>query len=312
MLDEHIYQVRDTVIGELKALNDALHSTSNRQIVQETLLQQIEQMSVVEGPLRELVDRHCIQEQQIHDIGREIAHYQQPGGMLANQIRPMTGMLKQILQSHRAQDDVLRGIEQTVSKLDANGKLISVEAKHSPRSPQAFGSSSPFISETQSHVTSMKLIQSHCASACNCVCHVRSRFRSPIFLDAVLGSLFVGYQASPWAAQRCNNTECRQGSKKIIYTYAFPQWLLKHAILFNMAYSQPGGPELHLRLIRVRPKNAAIFSATRLFAYRQGIGVNHIKRLLDNGAASVLDVDTDGVNALQVNQLQLRVVPDIS
>lgn len=137
-----------------------------------------------------------------------------------------------------------------------------------------------------------KLSQTSCNLDCGCICHKRNRLKSPAVLSTALGSLFVGYKASPWSSQNCDKKYCRSSTTKI--TYAFPQWLLRRVISVSMAYSHPQGPNFCLRMIRVRPGNANIFTAV----FRGTC--NHVQRLLCDEEASVLDVDPSHNTALQV------------
>ena len=146
----------------------------------------------------------------------------------------------------------------------------------------------------------MKLAQNRCDSACKCICHRRSRFQSPRCLKEMLGSLFVGYQASPWSTQTCSNSDCRRRSKKLTYVYAFPQWFLARILLVDMSYSLSKGPELILRLMRVRPSDTGIFRVLNLTGISDETVVTHIKRLFDNGEISVLDVDLNGNTIVHV------------
>ena len=142
------------------------------------------------------------------------------------------------------------------------------------------------------HSMPKRLNRSTCSLECSCACHRRNRLKSPDVLRPVLGSLNVGYKASPWPSQKCDKKYCRSQETKI--TYAFPQWLLRRAISVSMAYAHPQGPDLCLRMIRVRSGDANIFTAV----YRGTC--NHIQRLLDDNEASVLDVDPAHNTALQV------------
>lgn len=125
--------------------------------------------------------------------------------------------------------------------------------------------------------TSFKLKRNRCDLACRCVCHRRSQFKSPRSLNDLLGSLFVGYQTSPWSAQTCSNSDCRRRSKKLTYIYAFPQWLLARILLVNMAYDQSKGPEFSLRVMRVRPFHTGIFWQLHGRPHNEDILVNYLK-----------------------------------
>lgn len=154
--------------------------------------------------------------------------------------------------------------------------------------------------ESFSYTTSIKLTRNRCDSACCCVCHRRSQFKSPRSLNALLGSIFVGYQASPWSAQTCSNSNCRRRSKKLTYVYAFPRWFLARILLVNMAYDQSKGLELNLRVMRVRPSDTHIFWWLGSGGANEEVMVNHMKRLLSDGEVSMLDVTPEGDTLLNV------------
>ena len=145
--------------------------------------------------------------------------------------------------------------------------------------------------------SSSPAILRHTAYSINCVCacHFRNRLRSPDILEPILGSLIVGVNGSSGSLQRCNVKQCRESTTQI--TYAFPQWLMKRVISVNMAYSYSRGPDLCLRMMRVRPKGANIFAA--VFRGTR----DHVQRLLGDNDASVLDIDPAHNTALMVRSL---------
>ena len=64
------------------------------------------------------------------------------------------------------------------------------------------------------------------------------------------------------------------------------------------------GPELCLRVVRVRPDNADIFIAVR--DDREEVALQQTKRLLFAGKASVLDVSFRGETILSVGRILFR------
>ena len=62
----------------------------------------------------------------------------------------------------------------------------------------------------------------------------------------------------------------------------------------------PKGPELCIRLTRIRPYDANIFVA--VVDKSEEVAVRHVERLLLTGGASVFDVDPSGKTALQVEK----------
>ena len=74
-----------------------------------------------------------------------------------------------------------------------------------------------------------------------------------------------------------------------------------------MVYDQPRGPELCFRVVRVRPRDTDIFLAD--MNVDQALAVHHIKRLLMDGKASALDVDSSGQTVITVRKVEsLRIL----
>ena len=142
------------------------------------------------------------------------------------------------------------------------------------------------------------LARSFCGQGCTCACHQRGRIKSPSSLDALIGSLLVVYSTKPWVTRTCDSADCRGRSTSITYTYAFPQWFLKRKVTLKMVYDQSRGPELCLRVTRVRSGQDRIFLATS--TNTDEVAIHHIQLLLSSGEASVLDVDPRSRSALQV------------
>lgn len=166
-------------------------------------------------------------------------------------------------------------------------------------SMESFAVSSPLDAVENPYAINFDHSRSFCEQICSCSCHRIGRIKSPYYLNALFGSLLIGYSGRPWETRTCNDTGCRSRSTEITYTYTFPQWFMKRMVKMRMAYDQ-GGPELCLRVVRVREGSADIFYFTREF--NEEIAIHRIKSLLTNGEASVLDVDPDGYSALQVSK----------
>lgn len=148
------------------------------------------------------------------------------------------------------------------------------------------------------YAVNLDIARSFCEQGCTCACHKRSRIKSPSYLNAVFGSLLVGYSAKPWVTRTCDSADCRSRSTTVTYTYAFPHWFLNRIVTLKMAYDQSRGPELCLRVVRVRPRYDSIFAPTATST--DEVAIRHIQLLLSSGEASVLDVDPYGRSALQV------------
>ena len=179
-----------------------------------------------------------------------------------------------------------------------SGSEILVTSSAIDKSP-----SSRSIAVVRPYVLNLESTRSLCQQDCDCSWHGQSRFRSPGYMRNLFGSFMIGYSISPWTTRECDNTDCRGRSTWITYTYAFPEWLFSQMIILKLAYYQSRGPELCLRMVRVRSGNDGIFrlainskvDVTRMSA-------NYIGSLFDRGIASVFDVDPDGRSALQVRK----------
>ena len=143
--------------------------------------------------------------------------------------------------------------------------------------------------------------RSLCEQDCDCACHRRGKIRTPACLNTFLGSLFVGYSINPWMTRECDSTDCQGHSTFITFTYAFPQWLLNRMMRSNIAYDQSRGPELCIRVVRVRSEKENIFRTITGHYHFESQRVQHLKFLLTHGKASILDVDPHGSNALTVS-----------
>ena len=73
-------------------------------------------------------------------------------------------------------------------------------------------------------------------------------------------------------------------------------------IHLKMAYDQPRGPELCLRVVRVRPRDADIFLAAMIDD--KALDVHQIKCLRMDGEASALDVDSSGQTVITVRKVE--------
>ena len=150
-------------------------------------------------------------------------------------------------------------------------------------------------------IRTFNLTRSFCEQECCCACRKRGRIRSPSHLNTVLGLLLIGYCVLPWLTRICDNDNCGGCSPYLAYTYAFPQWLLNRVVAFRLAYDRSKGPELCLRVVRMRAPHDFIF---RVAGYRGDAtgeaAVLRLKTLFANGEVSELDVDPYGRTALHV------------
>ena len=190
---------------------------------------------------------------------------------------------------------------QTVPKCDSQQSSSPTTDLALARQPGPSG----YHASQMAKSNSFALTGKSCNVNCRCSCHKKGNLKSPKFLTTILGSLMVGYNAIPGLAQRCNDPSCKGQSTNITYTYAFPDWFVSRVVYLNFKNEQSRGPELCLRVVRVRPSDAKIFLAVQ--DDREEVALEHTKRLLLAGEASVLDVDPDGGSALSVGEIHLEI-----
>ena len=185
---------------------------------------------------------------------------------------------------------------QTVPDFDLQQSTSPTTELASARQPRASGYNVSQIAKSNS----FKITGKSCNVNCRCSCHKRGSLKSPKFLTTILGSIMVGYNAIPGLAQRCNDPSCKGQATNITYTYAFPDWFVRRVVYLNFKNEQSRGPELCLRVVRVRPDDAKIFLAMQ--DDREEVALEHTKRLLLAGEASVLDVKPNGKNVITVGE----------
>ena len=320
--EERMLQAHDHVVEELHVLRFAVGNVLDQQKKQDHYLRRIQKNTamicqdgssvdglVFAGRNRvRIPDPDYAHQQLKHNVEPTATFYQKLGGVAFEGSPTESGPFVSNADQPLNQAQLPGSTERKLSHRNTERMLhlaIQPSFKRSntfPLSANHIELSDPNLppGQSQSLMASFQPTTSHCESDCCCSCHRRSRFRSPSLLDNVLGSLCLGYYTSPWAARTCNSPFCRLRAQKFTYIHAFPQWLSNRILLAHLAYSQSRGPELCFRMLRVRPTNSDIF---RLFGGpRQAdeIIMTGVKRLFDNGEASVLDVDEGGASVLRV------------
>ena len=127
---------------------------------------------------------------------------------------------------------------------------------------------------------------------CDCPCHrdqTVAHAQSPRLLDQVIGSLFLGYSATPTFTPtftpQCVMTCHRRASKKRIrISYFFPAWFYWRAINAAVSFSDLG-PDLIIRMPRAVPTDWKIFGR----AYNNEIPA--LRQLLITRQAAPTDID---------------------
>ena len=133
-------------------------------------------------------------------------------------------------------------------------------------------------------------------SSCFCSCHRWNGLRSPKLLRSLLGFLAVSYDSLPFIGYKCDNLACRNHLAASFHaSYVFPQWFTQRTISIRATSELRKGPELLLRVLRVCSWDHKIFNAFNLDR------MDRVRSLLSTGAASVLDVNPEGVSLLNVS-----------
>lgn len=139
-----------------------------------------------------------------------------------------------------------------------------------------------------------QLIQDSCNTGCHCPCHSNNRIRSPKLLRNILGSFFLSYRTYPSPKQACG-VRCRARASGIACSYTFPPLLLERVISIIYSCALAKGSELLLRLMRKRSSDIFV----SLLRAPESYALPELKRMLDYGETSVLDIDKNGLTMLQ-------------
>jgi hypothetical protein len=141
--------------------------------------------------------------------------------------------------------------------------------------------------------------QSICGGACDCSCHSNYKFRTPLMLGNLLGSLFMRYNGSPLLRPKCEKITCQNRTgQSFQLTYCFPRWFLEMAIHLVAARTYTGSPMFGLE-VRRRVAWGSEDSILKFALTGNTVGV---KTLLGGGRFSMTDVDPNhGRSALYVS-----------
>jgi len=125
----------------------------------------------------------------------------------------------------------------------------------------------------------------------------RANVRTPRAFNDYLGSLCLGYLNIACRDSTCYRQSCRPKSKSsFCLKYHFPHWFLPYAVSIFFQLSKTSGPEIVLRMPKVRPANADVF----YFACTGNI--DGMRSLFKSGLASPHDVEYGtGLSALHAS-----------
>lgn len=198
----------NTIDARMQAVGSSLEDVSERQRRIEQSMDRLDhagsksnsRFQEVESLLHESPSPHSIQGEPLHEIKRTIADPPRELKALLVSSRDTGFTMKESLEQHRAQGKLIRVIGERRSGLDLgpalNAHKSEQDVSQKPSDNTHDHDIMKAMDQSQDTAVSMtsvlKLTQSQCDSACDYICHRRNQFRSPSFLNAVLGSLFVG------------------------------------------------------------------------------------------------------------------------
>lgn len=155
------------------------------------------------------------------------------------------------------------------------------------------------ISTTQSIRITTSIPYKRCDSACFCQCHVRTRYQSPTWLSAVVGTLFYSSTSTPALNVRpCNTKTClrSKSAPSLRLTYYFPAWMMKTALVYS-TWGNLGGTNSSW-MIKM-PREVPLKSPCWRYLHKRNEVA--IKQLLVSRQMSPFDVDPNGFSVLYVS-----------
>ena len=177
---------------------------------------------------------------------------------------------------------------------DESGISLDAPSQLQNYDPQMAVSGEPRKQRQYESAPIVQLIQDSCYTGCPCPCHSINRVTSPKLLRNIFGSFLLRYRAYPSLKQACG-VRCRARAGGITCSYTFPSLLLDWIISISYSCALAKGPELLLRVMRKR--DFSIFNF--LFSAPESYASTELKRMLDCGEASVLDIDNNGLAMIQ-------------
>ncbi len=138
-----------------------------------------------------------------------------------------------------------------------------------------------------------------CNSFCNCQCHIHSKYQTPHWLSAIIGTLFYSSTSTPSLdIHPCNVKTClrSQPSSSVRLTYYFTSWMMRTALVYT-SWNNLKGENSTWTITMPRE----IPSYSPIWHYIQGGFVEEVQKRLDFRYVSPYDVYEDGVSLLCVS-----------
>ena len=209
---------------------------------------------------------------------------------------------RQLLPESTTQQDIETRIEECGEQPDLTESVANVVSHAMVASPGSRdpASSIPAADTRTTHFVISAMTPRSCNLDCACACHHTRHLRTPQFLNRLVGSLFIGYRMSPILQSPCIDLNCQTNTTRITYTYAFPHWFWKNILCTSISFDRARGPELNLRVMKMRPSFAPAFST--IIRDESEVALANIKQLIEDKETSVLDVDEDSNSLLWVSE----------
>lgn len=214
--------------------------------------------------------------------------------------------MERILQSHAAQ------IETLTTKLlaDQNARLDPVVRRplKLSRQTQSQNSKSQHRKNSTSKIEGVAISVSQYAMACSvtcvCSCHMQTKAPAPVFLNRVLGQLFVGTAGVPFLSTKCDYHACKSyKTPRLSVEYWFPLGVFWSQIIqLQVGYNASVGPQFSLRSLRRVPDSA------QCVHYAMHGNIEGLKDLFARGLASPWDVSS--TRGYTLSRVSYGIVPE--
>ena len=135
-----------------------------------------------------------------------------------------------------------------------------------------------------------------CMPACTCRCHRIRSWKSPQWLQYLLGFVFTGYVGIPLVSPSCDDKFCqRQSQPAVTVQYHFPPWFASQVFQFYIQLSKHDGITQSLRTYRV------VWKGSELFKKTEAGDLEGVQAILASRQGSPFDVTDSGFTALAVS-----------
>lgn len=189
----------------------------------------------------------------------------------------------------------LFGSEGSSSFVDDNDSFLSEKTLTEFDSHKAVSK----LSSNQSIRITTSIPYKRCDPTCSCQCHVHTRYQSPPWLSAVVGTLFYSSTRPPALNVRpCNTKTCLRSTSapRLRLTYYFPTWMMKSALVYS-TWGNLGGTNSSW-MIRM-PREVSLSSPCWRYLHKRN--EEAIRHLVVSRQMSPYDVDTNGFSVLYVS-----------